>query len=161
MHMHAPPPSYATRRALDLPDLDAIIPEARRLLKSRYEKAGQWDLSQICQHLAGAIHGSIDGGVPSASLPVRVIARFFIKDALLKSRKIRAGVPTPEPLEHFPSGDENTAIEQLAQAIDRLKQHHGPFAAHPFFGKLTGDEWRQFHAIHAGHHLGFLVPRGE
>ncbi len=159
MHSHAPPPTYANRRALDLPDLDAIVPEARRLMEARYEKAGQWDLSQICQHLAGAIHGSIDGGVPSASLPVRVIARFFIKDALFKSRKIRAGVPAPQAIEHFPSCDENAAIDRLAKAIDRLKQHHGPLATHPYFGKLSGDEWCQFHAIHASHHLGFLVPK--
>ena len=157
MHQTSPP---ATRRRIDLPDFDAVIAELKSLLAGGYEKAGQWDLSQTCQHLAGAINATIDGlGDFKPPLIERIVARFFIKNAVLRSRRLRAGIEGPPQLMFAPSGDDAQAVAKFITAVERFRKHQGPCHSHPHFGKLTHQEWETFHVIHASHHLGFLVPK--
>lgn len=159
MQQTSPP---ATRRRIDLATFDAVIDEVKSLIASGYDKAGQWDLSQTCQHLAGAINATIDGlGDFKAPIVERIVARFFIKDAMLKSRRIRAGIEGPPQLMFPSTGDEAAALSQYIAAIARFRNHQGPCHNHPHFGKLTHGEWEQFHIIHASHHLGFLVPKSK
>jgi hypothetical protein len=42
----------ASPRTLSFPDLDAVVREADALRVGGYERAGQWDLAQICGHVA-------------------------------------------------------------------------------------------------------------
>lgn len=157
MQQISPP---ATRRRIDLPTFDAAIAEVRSLIATGYEKAGQWDLSQTCQHLAGAINATIDGlGDFKPPLLERMVARFFIKDAVLRSRRLRGGIEGPPQLMFPSTGDDAAALALFITAIERFRKHQGPCHNHPHFGKLTHAEWEQFHTIHASHHLGFLVPK--
>ncbi len=158
-HHHVAIAPVAARRRIDLRTFEAVLEEARSLADKGYEKAGQWSLAQVCRHLAGAIHAQIDGLETKVSLPERLIARFFIKDAIFRSRRIRAGVAAPQEIDSPADGDEMTAIAELKIAIDRLLKHEGFSHPHPYFGKLTNEQWREYHLIHASHHLGFLVGK--
>lgn len=158
-HHHAAVAPSAARRRIDLRTFEAVLEEVKWLSEKGYEKAGQWSLSQVCRHLAGAINAQIDGIATKVSLPERLIARFFIKDAIFRSRRIRAGVAAPQEIDSPADGDQSIAIDDLKHAIDRLLKHEGFSHPHPYFGKLTNEQWRDYHLIHASHHLGFLVPR--
>lgn len=50
------------RRSLDFHSADEVITEINRLRESGYQQLGRWNLSQICEHLAGTIqdHPMVD-----------------------------------------------------------------------------------------------------
>ena len=149
------------RRELDLPDLDAVVAEAERLLHSGYDKAGTWDLSQVCLHVAQPINQTIDGFTMTMPVPLRILMKIigpFVKRSVYKTRRMRAGLRAPEGTVANPC-DEAEAVAELVTAANRLTRHKGPWRKHPLFGKLTAEEWRDFHVIHASHHLSFLIPR--
>ena len=51
----------ATRRELDLCDLDAAVRDTQSLHAVGYLYAGQWDLGQVCGHLADWMRFPLDG----------------------------------------------------------------------------------------------------
>ncbi len=146
------------RRDLDLPDLDAVVREARRLNEVGYRKAGQWDLAQACEHSTMPMNQSIDGFVFNAPLPVRLIATLFMKKSFFAKRHIKAGLKAPAPMVPEPGHDPAAAIQAMHDAADRVKNHRGEFKPHPVFGRLTHQQWQDFLTIHAMHHLSFLLP---
>jgi len=159
-HHHVALANAGLRRRIDLRSFDEVVTEVKRLQATGYEKAGQWNLAQACRHVAGAMHAQIDGIATRVSLPERLIARFFIKDAIFRSRRLRAGVAAPVEIDAPADGDQAQALTDLQAAITRLLAHDGTSHPHPYFGKLSNEQWRDFHLIHASHHLGFLAPRG-
>ncbi|MAE65351.1 MAG: hypothetical protein CMJ18_13855 [Phycisphaeraceae bacterium] len=148
------------QRDLDLPDLDAVVAEARRLHERGYEKGGTWDLSMICQHCTMPIVQTMDGYDLKVSPVVRLVAKLFIKRGIFAKRSIKPGQPAPSTMLPQSGGDEAAAVEELAEAIARLKSHQGEFKLHPFFGAMTVEQWHEFHTIHCMHHLRFLMPKG-
>lgn len=157
----------AARRevALELTDLDAVIADARMLHERGYEKAGQWDLTQICDHVAAAVNGAVDGAPFRIGWPMKVMVRVMgMKGRMFRTRRLRAGLPAPSQLVFKPADSdpqrEEQAVKNLENAITRYREARGRYHDHPIFGPLTDDQWDQFHVIHAAHHLSFLRPRG-
>ena len=153
----------AIRRPLDLPDLDAVEREARSLHETGYTQTGQWDLSQVCKHIAVTLNGAVNG----FDFAPPGIFKFFIKlmgmiKRMFRIRRIRAGLAAPaDVVFESANGDRDTeadAVEALSAAIERYKQARGRYHLNPAFGRLTDDEWDQFQTIHAMHHLSFLIP---
>ncbi|MCC7145274.1 MAG: DUF1569 domain-containing protein [Phycisphaeraceae bacterium] len=154
--------SAPRRQPFDLPNLDAVLAEVQRLHQRGYDKAGQWDLTQICRHCAQPMHGSIDGIKLPVPWFIRLIGPRLIKPRLFRTRRIKAGIPIPQQFIPAPGtgpADEQAAITELRAAIERLKNHSGAFQPSPFLGPLTRQEVLDFHTIHGAHHLSFLVPK--
>lgn len=147
------------RRSLDLADLDAVMNEVRRLHHGGYDRAGGWDLAQVCEHLAIGIKGCMDGIPFKAPLFFRLIGPILFKPRIFRTRQLRAGYPAPPALVPADGLDASAAIHRLQDTIDRLKRHAGPLHPSPYLGALTKDEWMQFHSIHASLHLSFLIPK--
>ena len=85
---------------------------------------------------------------------------------LLKHWTLRRGFPSgfrpPQKFEQavFPVGPiGEEAVRQLQAALART-QREPMTAAHPVFGRLTHQQWTQFHLRHAELHLSFLHPEG-
>jgi hypothetical protein len=55
--------------------------------------------------------------------------------------------------------DEHLAIEVNSDTVARVIDPAATFYPSPLFGRLSADQWRRLHRIHAAHHLGFLIPR--
>ena len=146
------------RRLLTFANLDDLMPEVDRLLRSGYECAGNWGLGQVCHHLSRAIVGSVEGIPFGAPWIVQISIGPILRRSLLRSRRMPNGMPLPKRLAPSPELDDRAEAEALRAAVAALARHAGPMANHPFFGRMTMDQWRQFHAIHGAHHLGFLVP---
>jgi hypothetical protein len=146
-------------RRLEFNDFDDVNQEAERLLNGTYQKAGTWDLAQVCNHLADAMTLSATKGVrPMASLPVRWYIRWRYLNKVLQSRKLPSGVKAPEEVRAPASGDPAAAVQRLREAVAQCKAHQGEYKPHPYFGYLKPDQARQFHLIHCAHHFSFLVP---
>lgn len=148
------------RRDIDLKDLDAALEEAKRLHASGYEKVGEWDLSQICEHITMPINMAIDGSPFKANFLMRTMAILLMKKKFFRDRKIKPGLKAPGNAV-FATSDEATALANLEKAIERFKAHDGPMQMHPFFGNLSKELWHDFNTIHCSHHLAFLVPKAD
>jgi hypothetical protein len=147
------------RRFLKFHDFDEVPKEAEDLLARGYQQVGAWDLTQICDHLTGALTLSTTTGVrPMVPFYVRWYLKWRYLDLILKSGRLKSGVQKPGELESPPTGDPAEAIKRLREATDRLKAFKGEFKPHPYFGYMPLDKAKQFHLIHCAHHLGHLVP---
>jgi hypothetical protein len=152
-----------TRRTLTFATLDEAVRDAERLLANGYERAGNWDLAQCCQHLAVLMGWPIDG-FPRMSFPRRVaawclkhtIARRWLRK-VLETGVWPTGTPTDERTIVIPGGNDAGAVAELRRAVDRLLNHAGPFRESPLFGMLDKETLVRLHRIHTAHHLSFLV----
>ena len=147
------------QRRLDFKDLGEIHSEVDRLHHCGYDKAGQWDLAQACDHLTYFVNASLDGATFRVPWLIKVLFGRLVLRRILKTRRMRSGVQTPQQPLPQPGGDQAAAVERLRQALERLRTHQGELHASPFFGDLTPQQWRDLHMIHAGHHLGYLIPK--
>jgi hypothetical protein len=146
-------------RHLAFQNPNEVIKEAERLLHGPYQKAGTWDLAQVCNHLAEALDRSMTTGVrPMVPLPVRWWLRWRYLDKILASGRIRSGVRAPAEVATPTSEDPAAAVQRLRGAVARFQFYQGQFTPHPYFGYLPPEKARRFHLIHCAHHLGHLIP---
>lgn len=145
-------------RQVHFSTFDELLDDTRRLHAAGYRRGGQWTLGQICEHLAYFIEGSVQGFSLRIPWFVRAIARRFFLPSMLKHGKMRPGLATPQRPLPEPAADESPAVERLRRAVEQFESHVGPYAPSPIFGRLTPDDWRRLHLIHAAHHLAFLEP---
>jgi hypothetical protein len=155
-----------TRRRPTFASLDDAVRDAEYLLAAGYDRAGNWDLAQCCDHLAAWLTYPV-AGFPKAPPPVRMMLAVvratmgrrmlakFLRDGM------PAGRPTLPPSVAAPGGDPAAAVERLREAARRFKEHGGEYLPSPLFGKLTRDEALAVQLRHAAHHLSFLVPRDK
>lgn len=153
------------RRQLKFSSLDAIVQDAETLLAKGYEKAGNWDLAQCCNHLAEWMRYPVEG-FPKAPLPIRGVLWVMKKtvgpkklQAYLKDGIFPPGKPTDPRTVLAAGGDAKAAVESLKRSVERLKAHAGPIVPSPFFGPMSKDECVGLQVVHCAHHLSFLVPK--
>jgi Protein of unknown function (DUF1569) len=146
-------------RQLQFKDFGEVLAEVDRLHRGGYRKHGQWDLAQTCDHLAYFIQGSLDGATYRVPWLFKVLFGRLVLRRILKQRRMKPGVPTPQKPLPAPGGDEPAAVERFKQVVERLRSHTGELHPSPFFGHLTPDEWRELHLIHCAHHLRYLRPK--
>lgn len=147
------------RRELSFTDFDAVLADIDRLHSRGCDRAGNWDLAQVCDHLDLSIRMTLDPHPPAGPWLVRTFLAPLILKKLLKTRKIRAGIEIPEEFRPKQGKDAEAAIRSLRTTIKRFEDHAGEYEPHPFFGKLSRERARQLHLVHAAHHLSFLSPR--
>jgi hypothetical protein len=145
------------RRNLDFHDFNSVVDDIDQLHKRGYTKAGQWDLSQICEHLAKVMRLSIEGFGFKGAWYIRALAP-LIKRRFFKTRRMPTGFQAPGVLMPRNLGEEAQAVASCKEQLDRVRNYPGEFQPSPFFGRLSPEEWRQLHLIHAAHHLSFLIP---
>jgi hypothetical protein len=154
----------AARRDLRFDTLDEAARDAERLLVDSYERVGQWDLGQCCNHLACWLTYPLDGfGKPP--LPVKMflwIARNTFGPGQLK--KILAnGFPPNGPTDPksvtVSDGNDAAAVAKLKAAVERFRDHAGPILPSPFFGSMDKETATKLQLVHTAHHLSFLVPK--
>src|SRR5690349_4688262 len=83
------------RRTLRLPDYDALLADADHLLARGYDRAGNWNLGQVCYHLAALMELSLDGFPARFPWPVRLLARWFSMPRILRHEVFRRRFPAP------------------------------------------------------------------
>jgi hypothetical protein len=120
---------------------------------------GQWSYGRILQHLADSLNKSFDGFQYRAALPIRLVARLFLKKRLL-NEPMSAGFKLPKSQEALlPDNSQpvDLAVENLRKAIARFERE-APTAEHPALGALTPSEWVKLHLRHCELHMSFVKP---
>jgi hypothetical protein len=146
-------------RQLDFTNFNDVLAEVDRLHRGGYDKLGQWDLAQICDHLTYFMEAGLDGAKFRVPWLIKILfGRFFLR-RILKTRRMKAGIRTPQDPVPAPGGDEAAAVERLRRVIERTQQHTGEFVPSPFFGRLTRQQATDLSLIHCAHHLGYLRPK--
>ncbi|MEM6654569.1 MAG: DUF1569 domain-containing protein [Planctomycetota bacterium] len=149
-------------RRFELHSLDEVIAEITRLREGGYARGGNWNLTQVCEHLEGTIRIERDGTMKPLPWVVRATVGNLIF-WLLASRVIHgvSGVRTlaslvPEPRD--PTHDDNAAIDRCLalhrEARDIVELPH----TYPLATGVSADRWKTMMTVHAQHHLEFLKP---
>src|SRR5687768_3540041 len=83
------------RRSLRLATLDDAVTDARQLLERGYDRAGNWNLAQVCDHLTKLMTMSRDGfGDAGFGWGVRLFGR-LAKPLILRANSMPKGLDGP------------------------------------------------------------------
>jgi hypothetical protein len=152
------------RRKLSFATLDDVVRDAETLQAQGYEKVGNWDLAQVCLHLADWMGFPLDG-FPKPPLPIRFML-WGLRNTIGKkmfhkylAEGMPAGKPTMPQTVHQPGTDTGIAVAKLKAAAERFAAHTGPIHPSPLFGAMNKDEALRLQLVHCAHHLSFLVPK--
>jgi hypothetical protein len=158
----SPPPvdskTVQGRRRLHFTSFEEVLTDAEALVSSPTVRTlGNWPISQLLTHLALAMDRSIDGISFQAPWYVRLIGRLvkrrFLKNGIIPGFKL----PKDREALAYPAvASPQAALDALRKAVERMRRERAT-ATHPVFGKLTHEEWSQFHLRHAELHLSFAV----
>ncbi len=154
-----------SRRELRFDTLDDAVRDAEHLLAAGYERAGNWDLAQCCGHLSEWFRYQMEGfpPLPLWMRPAMWTLRNTLGPAMARKAiaagTMRAGISTIPQSVVEPGRDATAAVATFRDTVARWTAHAGPLLPSPLFGSMTKPEWVKLHAIHAAHHLSFLVPK--
>lgn len=154
------------RMPLSFSSLDEVQQRLDLLNQNGYDKAGNWNLAQVCEHLRDWFLYMIEG-YPEAPIPIRwmlwamrvTVGRSML-EKILRTGKMSSGGPTMKQTVHSADEfDDASAVHRLKEVIARFQDHRGPFCRSPLFGQLSGEEGLNLQLIHCAHHLSFLIPK--
>lgn len=106
------------RRPLDFED-DDLAKEVDRLHTQGYDRAGDWDLAQVCDHLAKSMDASLDGFAFRAPWLFWALLAPIILRVVLKQRRMKAGFKAGRSLRAFewPVIDKQTMLVQVRKFV--------------------------------------------
>lgn len=137
------------RRTIHFSQLGDVVAEAERLMESGYDRAGNWSLGQVCNHLAAAVDMTTRGiGSKIPSFMQRAFIATFLNLAFLGRYGNMLGLRVPTSVPQNIPIDDREGVTRLATAIEGLEAG-------------GADHLMQFHLWHCQHHFSFLIPKGE
>ena len=149
------------RRQLDFKTWPAVLADIDHLHRARYDRLGNWDLSQTLEHIGEGLRIARVGIDHRAAWIIRRVIGPLILKRILSQRRMKAGIKVPAWWLPGPSHDESAAVNQFRSEVTAFQQLSTQPLPHPFFGPLTKKQWEDLVLIHAAHHLGFLIPRND
>jgi len=132
-----------------------IVQRINKLSPSTQRIWGKMNVSQMMAHCSSAIEMQLGDINPPRPLIGKLIGPFF-KSFLTNEKPFKKNSPTAPELTIVDERDFNKEKERLIGLVDRFTKG-GPQGVtkhpHPFFGKLTADEWGKGAYKHLDHHL--------
>lgn len=146
-------------RRVSFDAFDEVVDDIRRLHADGYTHGGNWNLSQICDHLAATLRGGMHGGIKPMPWIARATAGKLLTEYILLSRRMGSGFPTPVELApaQLPA-DDPARVDECIATLAEARDFSGPLRPHPYCLGLTLPKWKRLMLIHCGHHLSFLQP---
>jgi hypothetical protein len=120
---------------------------------------GNWTGGQIVEHVTRLIDCSIDGfPVAKGPLLMRVVGRLTRRRVIVNP--LQPGLIFSRKFDFLAPGQSITweeAVEHMRETMMRLSAERMS-ALHPLLGRLTHEQWEQFHCRHAEMHFSFMHP---
>jgi hypothetical protein len=153
--------SHATlqRRRLDFKSWPEALADIEHLQHAGYDRAGNWDLSQVLDHVGEGLRTALRGNEHRANWIIRKFLGPMILPRILRDRRMKAGIKVPQWWLPGPTHDESAAVDRFRADLTTFQAMTTTPFPHPFFGAMTKQQWNDLALIHAAHHLGFLIPR--
>ena len=149
-----------SRRQLDFRNWHELLADVDGL-RGGYDRLGNWDLSQIVDHVGEGLRTATRGNDHRANWIIRKLLGPLILKRILRKRRMKAGIKVPQWWLPGPTHDESAAVNQLRSDIAAFDAMTAAPCPHPFFGPLTKQQWNDLVLIHAAHHLSFLIPKNS
>ena len=146
------------RRHLDFHSFDEILADIDHLHSVGYQRAGNWDLSQMLEHLGEGARTAIHGSSRKGPWILRKVIGPLLISYTRKKRRMKSNIKVPKWWLPGPSHDESEAIEQFRHELKTFATYDGPTQGHPLLGYMDKAAWTDIIHIHSAHHLSFLVP---
>lgn len=150
----------AGRRKLHFDNLDQVLADVEHLAEVPHVQLGNWTLAVMCDHLAKVLRSTTENRQYQPPWVVRPLGRLFKRYVI--GRTLPSGFRMPRAMAVLLAPQEDAdlpgALARFREAVARFKSVDLPTHS-PFLGRLTRDEWEQFHCRHAELHLSFLVPQ--
>ena len=147
------------RRRLDFKSWPEALADIDQLQSAGYDRLGNWDLSQVVEHIGEGLRTALRGKDQRASWIIRRLLGPLILQRILRQRRMKAGIKVPQWWLPGPTHDETAAVNQFRSKVSDFQALATEPFPHPFFGTLTKQQWNDLALIHAAHHLSFLIPR--
>ncbi len=147
------------RRQLDFKSWTEALADIDHLQRASYDRAGNWDLSQVVEHIGEGLQTALRGTNHRAGWIIRRFLGPMVLQRILRDRRMKAGIKVPQWWLPGPTHDESVAIDQFRSNVSAFQAMTTTPFPHPFFGALTKQQWNDLALIHAAHHLSFLVPK--
>jgi hypothetical protein len=148
------------RRKLDFRTWEDVTQDIERLNQQGYDRTGNWDLSQILEHVGEGLRTAVNGTLHRGPWVVRNLIGPLVLRHVISRRRMKAGIKVPKWWLPGPATDESKAIEKFSSSIQAFQQLSTQPHPHPFLGNLSKQQWNDLALIHASHHLSFLTPKG-
>jgi len=147
------------RRQLDFKNWDQALADVEHLRRAGYNRAGNWDLSQIVDHVGEGLRTALRGSNHQAAWIIRKLLGPLVLKRILSQRRMKAGIKVPKWWLPGPAHDESAAVDQFRSEVSAFQAMTAEPFPHPLFGALSKQQWNDLALIHAAHHLSFLTPR--
>ncbi len=147
------------RQHLDFKTWPELLAHVDHLRQAHYDRAGNWDLSQILEHVGEGLRTALRGTDHQGPWIVRKFVGPLILKRILSQRRMKAGIKVPKWWLPGPSHDESVAVDEFRSQVSAFEAMTATPFPHPFFGPLTKQQWNNLVLIHGAHHLSFLIPR--
>src|SRR5690242_16155661 len=111
------------RRTLDFRDFDAVLADVDALARGGCERAGNWNLGQVCDHLAKVMAESLDGftfKIPFLLRWLPPLMRGWYKKKIFGSRTFPA-VSAPGAFAPASAPDEAEALARFRREVARVR----------------------------------------
>ncbi len=153
-------PSTRQRRQLDFKNWPETLADAERLHGAGYDRAGNWDLSQILDHVGEGLRTAVRGNSHQGPWIIRKLVGPVLVQRIIRQRRMKAGIKVPQWWLPGPAHDETAALDRFRADVSAFEKMTALPFPHPFFGQLSKTQWSDLALIHAAHHLSFLAPKG-
>jgi len=135
--------------------LQEIINRFEKLTPATQRQWGKMDVAQMMAHLSNALEGSL-GDRAQKQVFIGKIFGGIAKKSITNDKPFKQSLPTaPDFLVADPK-DFNKEKQRLTTLIKRLSAAKPETLAtqvHPFFGRMTAQEWDIVNYKHIDHHL--------
>jgi hypothetical protein len=139
----------------DRGDRDVLVDRLRRLQPASPRQWGKMNVAQMLAHCVVSLEVPCGDRVKKQGLLGRVVAP-FVRSTVLGPKPFTHGAPTDPDYRITDERDFEKERGLLEEVVDRLcgrGQAAADGVVHPFFGRLTGDEWGRLMYKHLDHHL--------
>jgi hypothetical protein len=126
-----------------------------RFNKITPETKGQWGVmssAQMLAHCSLPLELVLTNPKPPRVFLGRIMGP-MIKNAVIGPKPFKKNGYTPPMLKITEPQDFNTQKEKVLGLLNRFTPENLTDKVHPFFGKMTEDEWGQSQYKHLNHHL--------
>ena len=146
------------RPDLHFDSVDAMLADVEHLRRG-YDKAGQWDLGMVLDHLAKSMSPPFAAGQKNLPWPVPSIARVMIA-AMARRKTYPMGVTIPAlpSIRPTPGVDVDAAYDHFRDIAGKVKTLPADVTPFPPVGRVPTGDFLGLQLLHAAHHLSFLRP---
>lgn len=141
---------------LDKSILKNVIERSKSIQESTPQKWGKMNASQMFQHLNKSLEFVFTDKSVRRMFIGRIIGKFILKKALKNHAPLSKNSPTAPTFVAANSANFTTEKEAFINKLIQFKNINESDLEgkiHPFFGKMTGNQWNVLIHKHIEHHL--------